>query len=144
MTDISTDKIREALEGLKDKATRLLDDDEKVEGFLGRLEEKLRQVPKAGEILGDVPLMIAMVRSYIRKQYNDVPRHTIIAVTAALLYVFLPVDLIPDAIPVVGLLDDAAVIAFVVSSIHDDLAAYKRWQLGKKTIVEAEAVEISD
>jgi uncharacterized membrane protein YkvA (DUF1232 family) len=36
---------------------------------------------------------------------------------AALLYVVMPIDLIPDAFPFAGLIDDAAVVGYVVSTL---------------------------
>lgn len=34
----------------------------------------------------------------------------VIRIIAALLYVFMPIDLVPDVIPVVGYMDDLAVL----------------------------------
>jgi uncharacterized membrane protein YkvA (DUF1232 family) len=46
-------------------------------------------------------------------------------ITAAVAYVIMPLDLIPDFIPVIGLGDDAAVIAFVLSSLDSVLEDYR-------------------
>jgi len=42
-------------------------------------------------------------------------------IMAAIAYVVLPLDAVPDIIPVVGLLDDASVVAFIVSTLKDKL-----------------------
>jgi uncharacterized membrane protein YkvA (DUF1232 family) len=47
-------------------------------------------------------------------------------ITAAVAYVIMPLDLIPDFIPVIGLGDDATVIAFVLSSMESMLEDYRR------------------
>ena len=44
---------------------------------------------------------------------------------AGLLYFICPFDAIPDAIPVLGYADDAAVIAAVVAAIGPQLARYR-------------------
>ena len=44
----------------------------------------------------------------------------------ALLYFILPIDLIPDVIPVLGYADDAAVIATAVSFLRAQMARYRR------------------
>lgn len=46
----------------------------------------------------------------------------------ALLYVLSPIDLIPDFIPGIGLLDDAAVFGAMLAAIHEDLQDYKAWR----------------
>jgi uncharacterized membrane protein YkvA (DUF1232 family) len=59
----------------------------------------------------------------------DVPIGSIIAIVAALLYLINHFDLIPDSIPVVGYLDDAAVITFVTTTlVHDDVEEYRAWR----------------
>ena len=43
----------------------------------------------------------------------------------ALLYVADPIDIIPDALPIFGLVDDAGIVMFAVKSIGDALNQYK-------------------
>ena len=43
----------------------------------------------------------------------------------ALLYFILPIDLVPDLIPIVGFVDDAAVIASAVAYLDTQLAGYR-------------------
>jgi len=50
--------------------------------------------------------------------------------TAAIIYFVNPADVIPDVIPLVGYVDDAAVIAWVVAAIRADLDAFRRWEGG--------------
>ena len=42
----------------------------------------------------------------------------------------MPADLIPDFIPVIGYLDDAAVVALAVRSVKGDLDAFRAWEEG--------------
>jgi uncharacterized membrane protein YkvA (DUF1232 family) len=46
----------------------------------------------------------------------------------AIIYFVNPFDLIPDFIPVIGYLDDVAVIALAVASIHNDLDDFRAWE----------------
>ena len=126
--ELNDEVVSELLDSNKAEAEVLIEDVDKMEAFLERLEKKLALVPAVGEYLTDIPVLISMVRSYISKEYTEIPVGTIIGVVAALLYFVSPVDAIADAIPVVGYLDDIAVIAFVIKMIHDDLEDYRTWK----------------
>ena len=69
------------------KAKTLLDDVDELERFLQRLEKKLKTIPVAGDKLAVLPIMISLVRNYIKKEYTDVPIGTVIAIISALIYV---------------------------------------------------------
>ncbi len=60
----------------------------------------------------------------------DFPAGTLSAIGVALLYFLSPFDLVPDILPLFGLMDDAAVLAFVVHKTREDLEAYASF-LGK-------------
>ena len=92
------------------------------------MEKKLKEIPKVGNILSNVPVLVSMVRSYIKKEYTDIPVGTIVAIISALLYFLSGLDLIPDAIPVVGFADDAAVITFCLKMVGDDVQEYIKWR----------------
>jgi uncharacterized membrane protein YkvA (DUF1232 family) len=47
-----------------------------------------------------------------------------------LLYVLNPLDLIPDFLPLVGQIDDAAVVAACLLMVRQDLHKYKKWKIG--------------
>jgi uncharacterized membrane protein YkvA (DUF1232 family) len=49
-------------------------------------------------------------------------------VVFSLLYVLNPMDLIPDVIPGVGAIDDAAVVSLCLLLIEQDLLAYRSWR----------------
>lgn len=110
------------------EAEELLKDEDRMERFLERLERKLEKVPVVGKQLSNIPMLVSLVRSYIRKDYRDVPLGSIIAIVSALIYFLSPIDLLPDSIPVLGYVDDAAVFAFVWKMVADDIEEYRKWQ----------------
>ena len=121
--------IRAAFEGNKKEAEKIIRDADETERLLERVEEKLKLIPLVGDVLSDVPTLIALVRSYVKKEYTDVPIGTIIAIVAALLYFLSPVDLIPDIAPAgVGYLDDAAVVSIAYKLVHSDVDEYRKWR----------------
>jgi len=79
------------------------------------------------DLAGDVTTLTAMVKDYASGKYREVPEKTILAATVALLYILNPFDLIPDLVPGLGLVDDAAVLTMVVKAIQVDVQNYRSW-----------------
>ena len=50
---------------------------------------------------------------------------------AGLLYFLIPTDFIPDLIPMVGFLDDLAVLSTVMSVLQGELLEYRNWKQGQ-------------
>ena len=46
-------------------------------------------------------------------------------IVVALIYVLSPIDIIPDAIPVAGIIDDAFVIKLIYDVIQDEFEKWK-------------------
>ena len=121
-------EARLLLESNFSKAEEIIKDPDALEQLLQRLEEKLKQVPIAGDALSNIPVLASMVRSYACKDYPNIPLGTMVAIISALIYFLSPIDLIPDAIPGVGYVDDAAVIAACLAMVQSDIAEYKTRQ----------------
>ncbi|MGI4760217.1 MAG: YkvA family protein [Janthinobacterium lividum] len=68
-------------------------------------------------------------------EYTGVPTTTVVAAVAVLIYFISPIDLIPDFIPVVGLLDDMALIAWFSTSIKHELDKFHEWEATKASTV---------
>ena len=73
------ENVKESLENGAQEAAELIKDPSKIEELLKNLEEKLKTVPIAGSVIADVPLMISMVKSYIKKEYTVVSPKVIIS-----------------------------------------------------------------
>lgn len=126
--EYSERKLIKALKANTEKAKAFLDDDEKMEKLFQEFEEKLKLIPKIGNRASDVAVLLSMIRAFAKKQYTEVPVTSILFGIAALIYVVNPFDLMPDYIPGVGLLDDAAALGLVLQALHMDLNKYKKWQ----------------
>ena len=83
-----------------------------------RLEARIRQSKMGGMMLDRVRLMYEFYRD------ADEPIKPKLLIGAALLYLVIPNDLIPDWFALVGFADDFAAIAYVYSQVRDVLANY--------------------
>ena len=133
---INMDKAKEALNGFQEKAEELLKDGSKVEEILKKAEEAVKDVPGVGSALAKFPLMLNMIRSYISKDYTVVFPKVIVTMLCALLYLLSGKDLIPDSKPVIGMVDDVAVITAAFRLNGPELDAYAKWR-EEKGLTEA-------
>lgn len=145
-----TEKLnKEKVEGIfgeyKEKAKALLSDDAKIDAFLVKLENKLKEVPVVGTELADIIVIAELVKAYVKKEYREVSTSSIVVALAALIYFVTPIDLIPDMIPLMGFADDVAIIVLAMKFIHEDLQQFKAWQAQESTeMAAAEAEEAID
>jgi len=73
-------------------------------------------------------LLIRLVTSFINGSYREISKTTIVSGLAVLLYVLSPIDLVPDAIPILGFLDDAALITWFMDRFRVELEQFKTWE----------------
>src|SRR3954470_2898268 len=81
------------------------------------------------QVWDDMHTAIRLARAWARRDYPGVARSTIVLIVAGLLYFLSPVDAILDAIPVLGFVDDALVLGWVVRQVRSDLEAFREWEL---------------
>ena len=72
--------------------------------------------------------MLRLIRAYYRGDYRAVPESTLVVVIAAIIYVVSPLDIIPDAIPAIGFLDDATIVALALKRTRQDLDDFMIWE----------------
>ncbi|MFM2134184.1 MAG: hypothetical protein RL156_1465 [Bacteroidota bacterium] len=88
--------------------------------------ESRRQTHAVKLLLKNVRLLFSMLRD---KRFH-VALRTKAIILGALVYFVVPVDAVPDFIPVIGYLDDAAVISAVVHALVDEIRAYESFRTG--------------
>lgn len=76
----------------------------------------------------DIKTMCDMVASWAKKEYREIPYRTIGMIILTLVYVFSPVDIIPDAIPGIGLLDDALMVTLCLKAVQGDIDDFRVWK----------------
>lgn len=129
---IDKGKVKDALESKKKEAEDILYNEEETHKLLNRalkLCDKLSRLPIIGSVFETVPWTCMLISDYVKGNYKEVPLATIISLTAAVVYFVSPIDVIPDVIPFVGQLDDAAVMLFALHAAKNDLEAYEAWRI---------------
>lgn len=128
------DILEQALELNKGKAEKILNDQKKLDKLLIKIEKMCNMlaifpIPYFREIIEDIPKMLWMIRDYKNKNYSEAPYTSIVAIIAAFIYMVSPIDVLPDAIPVLGVIDDLFILKIVLKAISRDLNAYWKWHI---------------
>lgn len=119
----------EANEALKKGAEKVSKAD--LEGLLKRSEEIENRFASSGPLakfVADLKILLSLLQDYWNGTYKAVPWGTIASIVAALAYVLNPLDLIPDFVPILGFVDDAAVVGLCLAFIRSDFNTYAAWK----------------
>jgi uncharacterized membrane protein YkvA (DUF1232 family) len=110
-------------------ANKYINDKDLSAKLFRRAFEKLtlRRIP-VFKVWKNLQLLLQLFNDWITGNYKEIPRSTLVAVVAGILYFVSPVDIILDIIPFGGFIDDAAVIAFVLKQSEKDIKKYLNWR----------------
>lgn len=101
-----------------------------------QLYNKLKDSDGRSELTQDVKdqfdTLNRLIKAYSNGQYREFPYRSLVKIVAAVVYFVSVADLIPDFIPVLGLTDDLAILAWVFSSVKDDLQQFVDWEAAEE------------
>ena len=126
--EFGVERAQEVLDNEIAEAEEVLDNPSRMDDILLQLEEKLKAVPVIGSTLSDLPLMVAMIKAWIKKEYTVVSPKVIALLVGAALYLIKKKDLISDSIPIVGHVDDLAVMGLALKLSEKELQAFSEWR----------------
>ena len=117
--------------------------------FLGKAEEYIKKPGRVKQLLTDayekasdkkdvgtlaheawetMQTLFRLIRASISGEYTGVPTPTVVAAVAVVIYFLSPIDLIPDFIPVLGLLDDVALVAWFSGTVKGEMDKFVEWE----------------
>lgn len=110
------------------RASILVHSPDELKGLIGRAARKLAAAPeKFAAARAQLNSFLGLLMAYVKGDYRDVSAGSLIAIVAAVLYFVVPLDLIPDFLIGLGLLDDAAVIGYVFSIVRAEVSNFEDW-----------------
>jgi uncharacterized membrane protein YkvA (DUF1232 family) len=68
------------------------------------------------------------VRALFSGRYSAVPWRSIAFAGVLLVYAFSPLDLIPDYLPGVGVIDNLALLGYFLRSVRKDVRKFVEWE----------------
>ena len=115
-------------------AKACLSDSETLLALFNDAAKKAAAVPREPfkEYWPYLQTMLRLVRAHHRGEYDQVPENALLWIVAALNYLIDPFDLIPDATPVLGFVDDATVVEFVADKMRQTLDDFMVWEVAPR------------
>ena len=125
--------------------------------FLGKAEDYLKRPTRLKQLLNDayqkasekkdvgtiaheawetLQTLFRLIRSSASGEYTGLPTSTVVAAVAVTAYFMSPIDLIPDFIPVLGLLDDVALVAWFSTTIKEELDKFLEWEKTRPVVID--------
>ncbi len=96
------------------------------------LEKATRKSEKCYEFLlgpwESLQIFLRLLRAQLAGKFRA-PADSILTVIAAVIYFASPFDLIPDSIPVLDLIDDAAVVTYVAKANLTLISSFRTWEI---------------
>jgi uncharacterized membrane protein YkvA (DUF1232 family) len=83
--------------------------------------------PALKSALKNVRVLYSLFKDAVNGKYK-LPPASVAMIGGGLLYFILPTDLIPDFIPVIGYLDDLAVLTTIMNTLSKEIREYRVWQ----------------
>ena len=99
----------------------------KVDEKIDTLSKNLPSIFEA--IWDDIKLISSLLQDYWNNKYIDISWTTIAIISVALAYLIIPLDIVPDVIPIMGYIDDALIIRIALQLISIELDRYRLYLL---------------
>lgn len=114
------------------KAVGIAVNPEKISDLIGSVTDKMSDMDENKKRVSDffekVRTLLRLLRSYINGNYRQIPWKSLLMIIGSLIYFMMPLDFIPDFIPVTGFADDIAIIFLVFNSINEDIEAFLEFE----------------
>jgi uncharacterized membrane protein YkvA (DUF1232 family) len=111
------------------RANEYANDPDSLNDLLDKAARKAdaRRGPLA-EVRDTLLASFRLLRAYATRKYTRIPWQSLIMLIASVVYFVMPLDLIPDFILSLGIVDDAAILAWTFKKLKGDLDEFRKWE----------------
>lgn len=141
MARINKQRILNLFGQMYTKAEDIIKDPDRFKNMLKDARQVLdgKASGQLKEVVDKLKLFLSMLNDYRNGIYTELPLRSVLSIGGALLYLISPADIIPDFIPVIGMIDDIFIINLVWNQLRRDLDKYLLWKQGvsesSKTVI---------
>jgi uncharacterized membrane protein YkvA (DUF1232 family) len=135
---IADTRLRRLFTTYRGRARALVHDPAALEALASRARTRANGTTNSRirELSDQIKRLGRLVRAYADGSYRDVHAASVVLAVAAILYFVAPLDLVPDAIPGAGLVDDATVLAFVLARLQLELDRFAAWEQSRAITID--------
>lgn len=83
---------------------------------------------KLAGVIDSISASFRLIKAYAAGEYRQISLESLALIVASIIYFVMPFDAVPDFIVGLGLLDDAALLAWTFRSVADDIEAFIGWE----------------
>jgi uncharacterized membrane protein YkvA (DUF1232 family) len=83
---------------------------------------------KLAGVFDSISASFRLLKAYAGGEYRQISLESMALIVASIIYFVMPFDAVPDFIVALGLLDDAALLAWTFRSVADDIEAFIGWE----------------
>jgi len=120
---------------LRSKAINIARDPRLFSNILYQVGEKLSSkeinLTTGNDFLEEMRTVLRMLKAYLRQEYTSIPWKSLLLLIAGCIYFVMPLDAIPDFIPISGFLDDVSLIFWIFGSLQKDIDQFKSWEISQ-------------
>lgn len=80
----------------------------------------------------ELVFVLNLAKDFIAGRYKGISKKSMIMVIAALIYLVNPMDIVPDMVLGIGLLDDISVFTYLMTKIKSEIDKYEEWALNNQ------------
>jgi len=95
------------------------------------------------EIWDSLQVLFSLIKDWISGEYKGLPAKSLLLILAGILYFVVPIDIIPDFILGLGLLDDAVVLGWIINQVAKEIEDYKQWK-GSGQFIDVEFTKVEE